>query len=159
MIPGRFDERGRPCLDGLVAFPPSSRLGNEILLIPITFVIDTGADVTLILPTHYSPFVYSDFREYEVANPGGYGGPIEARLVTPTLLHFRHETGQFVRVTAAVEVARPSQTLEGYPSVLGRDVLDFYRLVVDKPGGQVHLDVGPSGSLPTYEAAPEELTS
>ena len=142
MIVGRFDERGRPSIDGLVSFPPAQRLGTKIQLIPVTFVIDTGADRTLILPAHYEPYVYSDFRAFETDYPGGYGGPIEVRRVLPTFLHFRHQDGAFVRITAEIEVARPASTLEGYPSVLGRDVLDFYRLVIHKPTGEVYLDVG-----------------
>ncbi|MEX0786036.1 MAG: hypothetical protein WD939_05315 [Dehalococcoidia bacterium] len=79
MIVGRFDEHGRPSVDGLVAFPPVKRLNNELHVIPITFVIDTGADVTLILPEHYEPYTYGDFKNFETTYPGGYGGTIEVR--------------------------------------------------------------------------------
>jgi hypothetical protein len=140
VISGRFDEHGRPSLDGLISFPPIQRLQNQPLQIPITFVIDTGADRTLILPAHYEPYAYTDFRHYELDYPGGFGGSIEVRRVLPTLLHFRQDDGQFVRVTAEVEVARPNAGLRGYPSVLGRDVVDLYRLVVDKPAGHVYLE-------------------
>jgi hypothetical protein len=142
MIMGRFDEHGRPSIDGLVSFPPVQRLRGKVQLIPITFVIDTGADRTLILPAHYEPYHYADFRGFALDYPGGYGGTIEVRKVLPTFLHFRHHDGAFVRITAEIEVARPSRALEGYPSVLGRHVLDFYRLVVNKPAAEVYLDVG-----------------
>ena len=140
MIRGRFDGDGRPTIDCILSFTPIKRLGDRALPIPISFVIDTGSDTTLILPEHYEPYQYGDFIEYPLDHPEGYGGAITVRRV-PAGLYFRHDTGNFVRVSMEVEIARPRAGLSGLPSVLGRDLLDFYKLTIHKPSGTVALDV------------------
>ena len=121
---------------------PSHALGNEMMRLPVRFVIDTGADRTLIMPVDYRPYVYRDFRSFPLEFPGGFGGAFEARSVLPVLLHFEHQNGKYVQVTVEAELARPSDEIEKFGvSVLGRDVIDYYRLVVDKPNNEVSIDV------------------
>ena len=62
MTCGYYDSVGRPYIDGVIFLPHNDRLGEKPLL-PISFLVDTGADRTLIVPSGYESrgVEYSDF--------------------------------------------------------------------------------------------------
>jgi len=138
MIYGRFF-RSRPTIRGLLLFSP---LGAPI---PVDFVVDTGADVTLIAPTDYATHRvrYSEIQGIDIQS-AGYGGRIEAKLAQAAL-YLRDEAGRYIRILLEAEFSRPDPANEGLPSVLGRDVLDLFRLTVDRSVNLVCLDAA-SGS-------------
>lgn len=142
---GYYDGSGRPYIDGVVFLPHNDRLKKRLLL-PISFLVDTGADVTIIVPSDYEPrgVLYSDFKHHRLSEPGGFGGRIETRLVKSTLL-VNADNDQQKQVTVVLEIARPAPVFEESPpppSVLGRDVIDLFRLAVHRDSGLVHLDSG-----------------
>lgn len=139
MISGRFI-MSRPTISGLLLFPRISRLDKEPL-VAVSFVVDTGADATLVLPADYEAvgMLYRDFRSYPLSYPSGYGGSMEARNV-PTALFLRHDDGRYDRISLEAEIAKPDPRNEDLPSVLGRDALDLFRLVIDRSVSLVCLN-------------------
>ena len=65
MIRGGFNNR-RPLTSGLLLFP-----GLEPTPVSCRFLVDTGADRTLIVPSDYESdgFRYQDFRSFAVRRP------------------------------------------------------------------------------------------
>jgi predicted aspartyl protease len=143
MCCGYYDGNDRPFIDGVVFLPDNSRLKTKPLL-PISFLIDTGADRTLIVPSDYEQrnVKYSDFKNFELSYPGGFGGRFEARLVKCTLILI--VDGVEKQATVRAEIACPGPAFEEPPpppSVLGRDVLDLFRLTIHRSTAHVHLDL------------------
>jgi hypothetical protein len=102
----------------------------------IRFLIDTGADDTLLHPSDVEqfagPVLDAPFDEHpERQLIGGVGGgtyivPVSARLF------FRDEVGAYhLRQDCRVWVAQPTATNRRLPSLLGRDLLQFFRLTLD----------------------------
>ncbi len=96
---------------------------------------------------NYEPYEYIDFANYPRDYPGGYGGLIEVRCV-PVQIELENQDGEFDRLTRTIEIANPAfvGSGEGLPSVMGRDILDFYKLTIDRSVNFVGLDrpLGPT---------------
>ncbi len=73
---------------------------------------------------------YRLFDDYPIANVAGFGGAFSARNV-PVTLFFRTDDAPF-HLPLTIELARPSAQTYGLPSVLGRDVIDLFRLTIDR---------------------------
>ena len=145
MISGAFTADGEPRLRGVLSLPS---LDDPII---VSFVIDTGAEKTLIVPSDYLRYGvrYADYATCPKAFIIGFGeGQMEARKVQATLA-FRKDDGEFERLALEVEIASG----QGPRSVLGWDVLCLYRLVADysarylclepKQGSNILLPHGP----------------
>ena len=65
-------------------------------------------------------------------------GSFSARLV-PAKLILLTTTGTPVQIGVEIEVARRTAEHIGLPSVIGRDVLDLFRLTIDRSTGLVAL--------------------
>lgn len=102
----------------------------------VDFLIDTGADDTILHPRDVPPRVASLLTSPFGDHPerqwiGGVGGgayiiPLSVRLF------FRTEGGRDrLWQDARVWVAQPTATNRRLPSLLGRDLLQFFRLTVD----------------------------
>lgn len=135
MIRGGFN-RTRPHISGLLLFP-----GLKPTPVTCRFLVDTGADRTLVTPSDYESdgFRYQDFRTFPAADSRGVGGLLEGRLVQARLL-LRNDDGTLQQIGVEVEVARPTPQIEALPSLLGRDVTDLFRLTVDRTVNLVALD-------------------
>ena len=107
---------------------------------PVDFVVDTGADATLIAPTDFDAqgVRYSQIQGTETES-SGYGGKITAKRC-PATLYLRDDSGRHMRIILEAEFGKPHPANEGLPSVLGRDVIDLFRLVVDRSVNLVCLD-------------------
>ncbi len=145
MIRGFFNERGQAVIDGLLSFRLDVK--GERPEIPVRFVLDTGSDVTMLVPSDFEPYRYSDFHQGERL-ASGYGGGIYVKTVPIQSLRFRLARGGFgqVRMTQ-LEVARPVKEIEGLPSVIGRDLIDQFRLIIDRSANLVLLE-RPTGHAP-----------
>jgi hypothetical protein len=141
MIRGGFNA-GRPHLQGVLLFPDAARPTRTITT---WFLVDTGADRSLVAPADYEKlgYGYADFRRFPEADSVGYGGHITAKTV-PAKLLLRDESGAYVQLALEVEVVQPGRENELLPSILGRDVTDLFRLVVDRSVNLVAL-VDPEG--------------
>ncbi len=102
----------------------------------IRFLIDTGADDTILHPNDVEQsaehLLETRFEEHPDRQwVGGIGGggyiiPVSARLF------FRTDTGtDRLSQDARVWVAQPTDANQRMPSLLGRDLLQFFRLTVD----------------------------
>ena len=133
MIRGYFHE-GRPFSDGLLRVF-SDQLGG------VRFLVDTGADNTTLHPVDYRAMGlrFASLDDFPEASPLGVGGRARYKRV-PSHLFLRHDVGHFDRVRIDVLIARPDAWTRRLPSLLGRDVLDLYVLVVNRRHQRLTLD-------------------
>jgi len=100
---------------------------------PVTFMLDTGADMTLLHPgdAHRLGIDFdSHFQGIQrITIPGV--GTAEAYLEQATL-ELPHLNGRVDRLAGRVFVAVPSDINRRHPSILGRDVFDHYSIVYSK---------------------------
>ncbi len=141
MIAGRFTRHPRgladlPAVSVRVSLPRISAFGSA------DFVIDTGADASVIhegdafriLPIGYQP-------EWE-ASLRGISTTEVRYAVEPAVLTFVAESGQEVSVPVErLIVAHVGPAQDPLPSLLGRDVLQRFRLVIDPAASLVTLDI------------------
>ena len=135
MIIGRFDQRGRPFIRGRLIIP---RLQVDS---PVDFMVDTGADVTCLHPGDLRPLgietrFVPDGSAIEASGIGGSGRYFEEIAV----LQFEDET-ETRYYAINLYIAEPNQHMEGLPSVLGRDVINRWRIIYDPEIGQLECAV------------------
>jgi hypothetical protein len=155
MIGGRY-VLGRPLVSGLLQFATVPKF--EQALVSVRFLIDSGADATLVQPVDYEPEgpTYAALRKFPLAEATrGFGGVIEARRV-PVALYLRHEDGHYDRIELEAEIAKPAPESEGLPSVLGRDVIDLYKLTMDRSHGFIGLESADGQTDPWPDEAAAE---
>ncbi|MEX2214056.1 MAG: hypothetical protein WD768_08015 [Phycisphaeraceae bacterium] len=96
------------------------------------FLIDTGADRTLINDRTFRQLgMVADPPDHPL---GGVGSSIESGIVGATL-RLRRDDGLHVTFRAPLAVCLSPDLLE--MSILGRDILDLFALIVDRPGNVV----------------------
>jgi hypothetical protein len=101
---------------------------------PAPFLVDTGADRTLLSGNVWlSLGMPADKPAYELS---GLGGSSES-VFADTKLQFRREDGTDVVVRGPFVVFTTPDTLD--MSLLGRDVLNLFALIVDRPRDVVYL--------------------
>jgi len=127
---------GRPYVAASVSVP---RLGRRRL---VTFLVDTGADVTVIHAQDQAALGIDAARDLSVRSSiqlGGIGGT-STPFVENCEFRFIHEDG--VRQTLSVPAYFPVLTVvnEPYESLLGRDVLENFRLTFEQRAGLLVLE-------------------
>src|SRR5262245_48262631 len=125
MLTGRFgDTSGAPYIEARVSFP---RLGLRGL---VSFLVDTGADGTVLMPID-SLKLGVDFGS--LRNPtssqgvGGIAHGFNERVVL-SFSDRRHVFSYVLRI----EVLAPAAHNMRLPSLLGRDILDQWRCIIDR---------------------------
>lgn len=144
MIRGSYSRHGWAVIDGLLSF--RLRRKGRPRILPVQFVVDTGAMSSLVWPENYEPFSYADFSKYPIDFPGGIGGDLEVRQV-PAFLRLRHYNGRYERVSLTIDVAKPDPNRQPLPALLGLDVLGSFSLRADPTANLVILD-RPMGPTP-----------
>jgi hypothetical protein len=127
--------RGRPMVFALLSLP---RLR---LLRRISVLIDTGADSSVIHPADGRLLGIRYIRDF-ASSPEhqtiGVGG--EAReFIEPCVVFLEHGDGVLDEIPIAIGVAVPTQRNENLPSLLGEDILRFYRFTYQPNIGLVSL--------------------
>ncbi len=102
----------------------------------VRFLIDTGADDTILHPRDTQrpdapplPFSFDDHPERR--RVGGIGGSTDLIPVSARLFFQTDTGGGRLWQDCRVWVAQPNDTNQRLPSLLGRDLLQFFRLTVD----------------------------
>ena len=143
MITGRFgNTTAAPYVEGRLILPGLGIEGN------ISFLIDTGADVTTIMPDD-SQKLRVDF--HSLTNPDiatGIGGNATTFEEDAHLTFFEANTNKLSLYATPVQFITPSSYTAGIPSLLGRDVLDRWRMVY-----------GPSKNILTFTVRSADLTA
>lgn len=106
----------------------------------ISFLVDTGADSSLIAP--------ADAKEMgiDVAQLGtpvgslGVGGTALSHRVRGSLV-FMERRFVYVYHLDALDIAAPDPQMEEMPSLLGREILDRWRMVYDPSRGNLSFIV------------------
>lgn len=137
MLIGRYgDTTGRPFMAAYVMIP---RLGVSGL---VSFLMDTGADQTVLMPSDVRRLgiAYDELdKATETFGVGGkssdYTEPGACILQDDRVLHVYNV--DFV-------LMRRRRALETFPSLLGRNVMDRWRVVFDRPTGTLTAEIANS---------------
>lgn len=113
---------------------------------PVDFVIDSGASVTCLHPADARGrlgLTMERYRELEQVAPpdrsiSGISGLVEY-FVVPAQYLLVHEDGAVRRIDAHIRTAPPRPGDERIPSLIGWDILQHFRIVLDRRTGEVEL--------------------
>ena len=126
MIPGRFgNTTGRPYVNGRLLL---SRLN---LSANLSFLVDTGADVSTLMPADGLTIGIDYQTLINPTNVGGIGGDASCFRETAVLV-FDEPNRNLIRFySITMTILQPQQALMRMPSILGRDILDRWRMSYD----------------------------
>ena len=130
-----------PCDDGIVRpILRANVLGSDNEWTSVIFLLDTGADRSVIsasvLDELRLPFVQSEDRI------GGVGGLVDSVNVT-TQIRLPRGGGQWITLRGTYAACLHQEALD--MSVLGRDILNIFAVIVDRAGDRVALLHGADG--------------
>ena len=124
MLKGLFrSETGAPIIEGHVAFPRLDRRGQ------IFFLVDTGAYGTVLMPRDCGKLKIDNGMLVNPTTSQGIGG-ISGGFTERVVLSFSDEQYKYVYVLK-IAISAPTSFNQGFPSLLGRDVLNRWRCVID----------------------------
>ena len=138
MILGEFNEEtGEPTIVGFVYFPRFKESGK------VPFLLDTGAKGTVLHP--------KDARELKVPL-GKLRNPVTSRGIGGFAQTFRERAlVYFVDISPGrpllrvyeveIGIAEPSNVNEAYPSLLGRDITDYWTIQYSPPDSAIGCTV------------------
>jgi len=102
--------------------------------VKVEFLIDTGADRTVFSNAILEQLGLTQLLPTEEI--GGLGGIIGS-VTVETRVHLRRETGDEVAFRGQFAAVTNATALDF--SVLGRDILDLFAVIIDRPGDTVSL--------------------
>ncbi|MDE0214734.1 MAG: hypothetical protein OXL37_04590 [Chloroflexota bacterium] len=149
MIRGEFGYTGQPVVEGYLTLP---RFG---ITRDLTFLVDTGANATCIHPRDGIPAAIPfDQLENPVASYG-VGGPatyFRERAILEFVDGDAREIRSYeVAVLIATPAADPMHGINRLPSLLGRDIIDRWRMVYDRTEGILEFTVRSADVVPGGE--------
>jgi predicted aspartyl protease len=125
MIRGQFDAIGRPLVPAEVDLP---RLNFRKR---ISLLIDTGADRTALHPKDCEGMPYTLLGNISVTS--GIGGSSRYYGESARIYFWDREHSCFHAYEQVIDIAEPTETNEWVPSLLGQDILRYWRVVHDRP--------------------------
>ena len=135
MIHGSIQQDDRPMVAGLARLP-NSRLERSIL-----FLVDTGADLTILHPLD-AELLGVNFDGLGCGQSiAGIGGSAKVYDQQLRLLFTDADTGAWYEYNLTVLVAAPTEHNKSFPSLLGRDILRFWLTEYDPSNGLVRFTV------------------
>ena len=128
MIIGRFgDTSGRPFMEGRLILPRLNIQGN------ISFLMDTGADSSVVMPGDAKRLgVLYDTLEGD-RECSGIGGTVHS-FVEQAILVFTDPNVMLYGYDLQIDIMPDGPEMDEVPSLLGRDVLDRWRITYDPLG-------------------------
>ena len=126
--------RGAPYIDAKVDLPA---LG---ITRSIHLLLDTGADTTVLMASDAARMEI-DFRNVTPSSwlGSGIGGSIRLHQVSANIV-FSDASNHYV-YRAELAIAEPGEHNRGLPSLLGRDILNRWRLRYDAPANALDAEV------------------
>ena len=129
----------------------------------IAFMIDTGSSVTTIVDRDRERLGIN-WNNLETTNRplAGIGGTVDTRIIKHATLAFKTESEKIVQEKLSIHVARHDlagldrrgiERVLQLPSLLGRDMIERYRLVYDKSRRLIFLDTDPLKGIPGLEGS------
>lgn len=135
MIFGRFgDTSGRPYIEGRFVLPSQSLFTN------ISFLMDTGADQTVIMPADAAKMGVDFDQITDRGRSAGVGGMVED-LMAPANLVFLGSSGKLYVYETPVRFMYPNPEIADLPSLLGRDIIDCWRTVYSPEDNMLQSEV------------------
>ena len=128
-----FDLNGRPYIQGRLFLPRISVDGY------IDFLVDTGADTTCLHPRDAKRLKTPFSKLRNPVSVDGAGGS-NTYFLEPGLLTV--DDGRYVRAYfMRVAIAEPIEGIERLSSVLGQNILRYWKMRHDPPSGRLEFTV------------------
>jgi hypothetical protein len=130
-----YIDAGRPYVSCLLFIPRLSAGGQ------IDFLVDTGSDRTVIHPGDAARLGIEEeaFAGLAQTTAVGVGGTALEYFEAAFIL-LRHQDDRIDNILVRLSFAVPTPDNALYPSVLGRDLISYYRLVFEQRAGLVTLE-------------------
>lgn len=135
MLQGRFgDTTGRPYIEGRLLLTKTGTTSD------VSFLVDTGADSSLLMPADALRMAVDFGALRGTGDSVGIGGAARTFLEEAALVF--SEPGRWLYVYSIdLRIAAPSPDIMDMPSLLGRDVLDRWRMTYDPGKDQLKFRV------------------
>lgn len=139
-LTGRFgDTTGRPYIEGRIFLPRFNVAGD------VSFLIDTGADTSLLHPAD-AQRLNLDFAALTGTRESQGVGGITTNFEERVILAFTDEGVAVHAYNLALSIARfdpdsPDLDLLRLPSLLGRDILDYWCMTYDPQHHSLTMEV------------------
>lgn len=135
MLRGRFgDTSGRPYIEGRLVLPRLS------IRTDISFCIDTGADRSLLLPSDGVRMGIDFTRLTRETESVGVGG-ITRNYLEEAIIVFSEPKRFLYIYMVDLEISPPSPDIMDLPSLLGREILDRWRMIYDPAKKRLSFEV------------------
>ena len=135
MITGRFgDTSGRPFIEARLYLPRLNLSGD------VSFLLDTGADASILMPAD-AKRLGLPFNQLEGDNEcGGLGGTVHC-FVERALLVFSDPKKALYAYELDIDIMHDDPQMEDVPSIVGRDVIDRWRITYDPSHSKLQVVV------------------
>ncbi len=107
----------------------------------ISFLVDTGADVTTIMPDDSKKLGIDLSLMSGAETATGIGGSVDTTTDPSLLTFFEQNTDKLRLYSMPLDFISPNSHTAGMPSLLGRDVLDRWRMNYDPARGKLTFTV------------------
>jgi hypothetical protein len=134
MLKGRFgNTSGRPYIEARLAFP---RLGISA---NISFLVDTGADCTVIMPGDGVRMSLDDSKLQNVTDSVGIGG-LSRDFNEDAVMAFTDDVCIYAYILP-IRISTPSADIMAIPSLLGRDIIRRWEAIFDHTNARFEINV------------------
>jgi hypothetical protein len=134
-LSGWFDPiTGRPLVQAFLVSQSARDMGA------ITFLVDTGADRGILMPMDWRRLDLNPAAVSATVGIGGIGGMANFRL-EPLRIRFRADSGQDYAYLTEIALAPAEPAYSRIRSLLGRDILDRWRMVYDPMNQRLEFEI------------------